>query len=126
MNIERFNPVDDRFEECGGQILEETDNIPTKWICGLTPEGISLHPPESNIENVWCEMSFGNSGISRISNHLDPLSYVKNSVSPLYFSFWYIKIEKVLPISLNHFDFITGHIFYYLVIGYELSWFVYE
>ena len=51
MNIERINPVDDRFGECGGQVLEYSDNgEPIRWICGLTPEGITIHPPEANLE----------------------------------------------------------------------------
>lgn len=51
MNIERFNPVDDRFEECGGEILKLSDNgNPTEWIYGLTLDGIPVHPPEANID----------------------------------------------------------------------------
>ena len=50
MNIERINPVDDRFIECGGQVLEHSDNgIPIKWICGVTDKGILTHPPEADI-----------------------------------------------------------------------------
>ncbi len=51
MNIERLNPIDDRFEECGGQVLESTDNgEPVRWICGVTKEGTLIHPIEANLE----------------------------------------------------------------------------